>query len=113
MITALLCVLVKRVIPSATALLYANDTLPWLPGGKEQVQCQLREVKKVMQEYAEYTGQEMNLGRSKIVLQGDWEDGLDILEGFEVATTVRYLGLWLGGTGRTPPPPAPPICRLL
>ena len=40
----------------------------------------------------------MNLGKSKIVLQGEFrnEEELDSLEGFEVATSVRHLGILLG-----------------
>ena len=35
----------------------------WLPGGKEHLREQLRELKKVMRIHAEFSGQEMNLGK--------------------------------------------------
>ena len=50
MIAALLCILIKKAIPSATTLLCVDGTLLWLPGGKEQVQPPLRELKRVVQE---------------------------------------------------------------
>ena len=38
----------------------------------------------------------MNLGKSKIVLQGMWDPTPAQLEGFEVVRSVRYLGIQLG-----------------
>ena len=51
-----------------------------------------------MLKYAEYSGQEMNVGKSKVVMQGEWNLGVfpSRIEGFEVVKSVRYLGIQLG-----------------
>ena len=49
-----------------------------------------------MAQYAEFTGQEMHQGKSKVVLQGEWEDTPTQIEGFQVVQAVRYLGIQLG-----------------
>uniref|UniRef100_A0A7S1ICI2 Reverse transcriptase domain-containing protein n=1 Tax=Eutreptiella gymnastica TaxID=73025 RepID=A0A7S1ICI2_9EUGL len=53
-----------------------------------------------MGKYAKYSGQEMNVGKSKVVLQGHWNLRITPmrLEGFEVVKSVRYLGIQLGTT---------------
>uniref|UniRef100_A0A7S1IBV4 Uncharacterized protein n=1 Tax=Eutreptiella gymnastica TaxID=73025 RepID=A0A7S1IBV4_9EUGL len=58
----------------------------------------MRKLKEVMRKYAEYTGQEMNVGKSKVVMQGEWNMRIMPLrlEGFEVVKSVRYLGIQLG-----------------
>mmetsp|Transcript_61957 Transcript_61957/g.110396 ORF Transcript_61957/g.110396 Transcript_61957/m.110396 type:complete len:85 (+) Transcript_61957:212-466(+) len=59
---------------------------------------QLQKSNEVMAIYAEYTGQEMNVDASKLVMQGKWNMGIvpSRLEGFEVVTSVRYLKIQLG-----------------
>ena len=52
-------------------MLYADDTLIWIPGSLEEIEKELRTLKQVMAQYAEYTGQEMHQGKSKVVLQGE------------------------------------------
>mmetsp|Transcript_104358 Transcript_104358/g.179803 ORF Transcript_104358/g.179803 Transcript_104358/m.179803 type:complete len:145 (-) Transcript_104358:107-541(-) len=98
MVTAILCILLKREMPGTTALLYADDTLLWLPGNVEEVCRGLRKPKEVMLAYAEYTGQEMKVGKSKVVMQGKWDLAVKLqsLEEFEVVKLVRYLGIQLG-----------------
>ena len=49
-----------------------------------------------MAQYAEYTGQEMHQGKSKVVLQGEWEQTPTHIEGLQVVQAVRYLGIQLG-----------------
>mmetsp|Transcript_125354 Transcript_125354/g.217331 ORF Transcript_125354/g.217331 Transcript_125354/m.217331 type:complete len:99 (+) Transcript_125354:96-392(+) len=75
-----------------------QTTLLWIPGHMDSVCQQLRKLKDVMRKYAEYSGQEMNVGKSKVVMQGNWN--LRImplrLEDFEVVKSVRYLGVQLG-----------------
>lgn len=44
MVTAVLCILFKKELENVVTLLYADDTLLWIPGGMEQVTVQLRKV---------------------------------------------------------------------
>ena len=78
-------------MPKTTPMLYADDTLIWIPGSLEEIEKELRVLKQVMAQYAEYTGQEMHQGKSKVVLQGEWEDTPVQIEGFQVVQAVRYL----------------------
>ena len=55
-------------------MLYADDTLIWIPGNLEEIEKELRALKRVMAQYAKYTGQEMHQGKSKVVLQGEWQE---------------------------------------
>ena len=83
-------------MPNTTPMLYADDTLIWIPGTLEEIGKELGELKRVMAQYAKYTGQEMHQGKSKVVLQGEWEDPPTQIEGFQVVQAVRYLGIQLG-----------------
>ena len=44
MVTAILCILFKKELENVVTLLYADDTLLWIPGGMEQVTVQLQKV---------------------------------------------------------------------
>ena len=49
-----------------------------------------------MEKYAKVTGQQMHQGKSRVVLQGEWERAPTHIEGFQVVSAVRYLGIQLG-----------------
>ena len=49
-----------------------------------------------MGQYAKITGQEMHQGKSKVELQGEWQDTPSHIQGFQVVQAVRYLGIQPG-----------------
>ena len=96
LITAILCLMMKRAMPGTEAMLYADDTLVWVPGELQEIEQELRTLKQVMAQYAKVTGQQMHQGKSRVVLQGEWEQEPTHIEGFQVVAAVRYLGIQLG-----------------
>ena len=83
-------------MPRTEPMLYADDTLVWVPGEMREIEQELRTLKRVMEQYAQVTGQRMHQGKSKVVLQGEWEQAPTHIEGFQVVSAVRYLGIQLG-----------------
>ena len=47
-----------------------------------------------MEPYAKYSGQDMNLRQSRVVLQGAWEEYPEPVKGFVAPKAVRYLGIY-------------------
>ena len=81
-----ICVMNTKPYPMPTVLWYADGTLLWIPGNNlEEIGRQSRELKSVMGQYAEYSRQQMNLGKSRIVLQGVRGEYPQKIEGVEVA----------------------------
>ena len=72
MITAGLCIMLEKALPTATRLLYADDRLLWIPGNLEEIKQQSRQLKEVTRRCAEFSGEETNLSRSRVVFQGAW-----------------------------------------
>ena len=92
LLTALLCRKLQQRMPQARPFLYADDTLVWTEGGPTEVQAAVRELKRVMQEYGDHTGQRLNVSKCAAILQGDWGPlPITSLEGISVEPYVRYL----------------------
>ena len=96
LITAILCLMMKKAMPEAEPMLYADDTLIWVPGELQEIERELRTLKHVIEQYAKVTGQLMHQGKSRVVLQGEWDQAPTHIEGFQVVSAVRYLGIQLG-----------------
>ena len=60
LVTAILRIMLRKKMPKTTPMLYADNTLIWIPGSLEEIEKELRVLKQVMAQYAEYTGQEMH-----------------------------------------------------
>ena len=96
LVTAILCIMLRKQMPQTVPMLYADDTLIWIPGNLREIGQELRTLKQAMAQYAKSRGQEMHQGKSKVVLQGEWPETPSHIEGFQVVQAVRYLGIQLG-----------------
>ena len=96
LVTAILCIMLRKQMPQTVPMLYADDTLIWIPGNLREIGQELKALKQVMAQYAKNTGQEMHQGKNKVVLQGEWQETPSHIEGFQVVQAVRYLGIQLG-----------------
>ena len=92
LLTAILCLMMKRAMPRTEPMLYADDTLVWVPGEMQEIEQELRTLKRVMEQYAEVTGQRMHQGKSKVVLQGEWEHTPTNIEGFRGTWAYNWAG---------------------
>ena len=99
----LTAVLVERLWaqdPELRAVLYADDTLIWVPGGPAEVEPKMRELLGLLVEYGEVSGYHLNRATCAIVPQGwDAEEWPEEVAGLTVAKKARYLGVWLGQVG--------------
>ena len=97
LLATILCREIARAFEDVKPFLYADDTLVWIPGGQQEVRAKLRKLKAIMKEYGKYTGQELNLEKTNLILQGDWGPlTITELEGIKVTRSARYLGWLLG-----------------
>ena len=72
LLAPLLCRKLQQRMPQAKPFLYAEDTLVWIEGCPTEVQAAVSELKGVMQEYGDYTGQRLNFSQCAAILKGDW-----------------------------------------
>ena len=72
LLTSILCRKLSMELPQCKVFLYADDSMVWVPGTPAEVQAQTLRLTEIMSQYARYTGQALNLAKSKAVLQGDW-----------------------------------------
>uniref|UniRef100_A0A7S1I8F4 Reverse transcriptase domain-containing protein n=1 Tax=Eutreptiella gymnastica TaxID=73025 RepID=A0A7S1I8F4_9EUGL len=97
LITALLCRKLEQKMPGVKTFLYADDSLLWVEGNPQEVSRTVAELKEIMREYGNYTGQRLNLSKCSAILQGDWgQVPISHIEGIQVEKYVRYLGWHLG-----------------
>ena len=97
LLTIVLCREIARSFQDVRLFLYADDTLVWVPGMPQEVQTNLRKLKVIMKDYGTYTGQELNLDKTMLVLQGDWGPwSIPTIEDMRVVKHARYLGWLLG-----------------
>ena len=68
LLTTILCREIARAFNDVKPFLYADDTLVWIPGGQQEVRAKLRKLKDIMKDYGKYTGQELNLEKTSLIL---------------------------------------------
>ena len=95
MTTSLIQALKKRV-PGIKQYLYADDTMIWIPGDRSRVQQVGEQLMAAMREYAEFSGQELNVDKCEVVLQGNWTNKDFTVGGIKVGTKIKYLGVYIG-----------------
>lgn len=68
--------------------------------GSAEVQAQTLHLTGVMEQYAQFTGQALNLAKSKAVVQGDWGPlAITQVGGIEMVKATKYLGWYVGDMG--------------
>mmetsp|Transcript_10616 Transcript_10616/g.18827 ORF Transcript_10616/g.18827 Transcript_10616/m.18827 type:complete len:155 (-) Transcript_10616:713-1177(-) len=72
LITALLCRKLEQHMPGVRMFLYADNSLLWIEGPPQEVSRAVAELKDIIREYGDYTGQQFNLWKCSAILQGEW-----------------------------------------
>ena len=98
LVTSLLVAHVHRDLPGATPYLYADDTLIYLKGGKSAVQRSVRQLVRVLSEYAQFSGLHINKDKCGLLWKQEYplEELPREVEGMNVMKNIRYLGALLG-----------------
>ena len=100
LLTSILCRKLHMELPECQVFLYADDSMVWVPGTPAEVQAQTLHLTRVMAQYAQFTGQTLNLAKSKAVVQGDWGPmGITQVGGIQLVKAVKYLGWYVGDMG--------------
>ena len=84
-------------VSTGPVILFADDTLFFIPGTPGQVRATLESLLQLLRQYGEVLGYRLNMDKCGVVFQGpDAPPPKTVLYGVQERSKVKYLGTWLG-----------------